>query len=393
MAAPKKMSPELFKFCRSEAQRKALEAVIRLGSQHAAARELGVRQGNISRTIQVIEMEAMRRGFSPDHDMVHTTPESHLVKGTSTLYGEDGQIKQQWVKTNLRDEDKAQSIQEFVDSLTIGLKAAKQKKGPQHSDGDLLTVYPMGDPHIGMYAYAQEAGEDFDLEIAERDIHAAVNQLVGGSPGSHTAIILNLGDYFHADDQNNRTLKSNNQLDVDGRYSKVIAVGARILFWVVERALKKHEKVIIRSNPGNHDPHSALWLAQILAAYWRNEPRVEVDTSPAAHWYYRHGKVLLGSCHGDGHKPEALPGIMASDQPEEWGATLHRYWYTGHIHSINRKEFPGVVWESFRTLAAQDAWHKRSGYRSGRDMNAIIHHKDHGEIGRLRSDITRVRSA
>jgi hypothetical protein len=43
--------------------------------------------------------------------------------------------------------------------------------------------------------------------------------------------------------------------------------------------------------------------------------------------------------------------------------------------------------ETFRTLAAKDAWHAGKGYRSGRDMYAITHHINHGEIMRTRCDI------
>jgi hypothetical protein len=86
-------------------------------------------------------------------------------------------------------------------------------------------------------------------------------------------------------------------------------------------------------------------------------------------------------------KPERLPGIMAADRPEQWGASRFRYWYTGHIHSRNVTEFPGVMWESFRTLAAQDAYAASHGYRSGRDMVLIVHHREHGEVERHRCDV------
>ena len=104
--------------------------------------------------------------------------------------------------------------------------------------------------------------------------------------------------------------------------------------------------------------------------------------SPSKFWYYKFGKILIGSTHGDTAKPNKLPEIMAADKPSEWGDTDYRYWYTGHIHSRNVIEFSGCVWESFRTLAAKDAWHSGAGYRSGRDMCSILLHKDFGEIGR-----------
>ena len=83
---------------------------------------------------------------------------------------------------------------------------------------------------------------------------------------------------------------------------------------------------------------------------------------------------------------------MAADRAEDWGDTEYRYWYTGHIHSKNSMEFPGCTWESFRTLAAKDAWHSAMGYRSGRDMNSITLHKEYGEVGRNTASIKMIRS-
>ena len=91
--------------------------------------------------------------------------------------------------------------------------------------------------------------------------------------------------------------------------------------------------------------------------------------------------------HGDTIKEQNLIGVMAADRAEQWGLTKHRYWYVGHVHHVNKKEYPGGVVEYFRTLAAGDAWHHGQGYRSGRDMCLIVLHKDHGEVERHRCDI------
>jgi len=125
----------------------------------------------------------------------------------------------------------------------------------------------------------------------------------------------------------------------------------------------------------------------MLSCYFHNEPRVDVDTSSAVAWYYQFGKVLLGSSHGDTLKGKDMMSVMAADKPQAWGSSEHRYWYVGHVHHRDAKEYPGGIVEYFRTLAARDAWHQGQGYRSGRDMCLIVHHKDHGEIERHRVDI------
>jgi hypothetical protein len=91
---------------------------------------------------------------------------------------------------------------------------------------------------------------------------------------------------------------------------------------------------------------------------------------------------MLCVTHGDTIKPKDLPSVMAADQPAMWGRTEHRYGIMGHIHKDTVTEFPGCKTESFRTLAARDAWASAQAYRSGRDMKSIVYHSEHGEIAR-----------
>ena len=365
-----------------------LDAVKKHGSVKAAARALGLHHSSINETIKSIKKRAALQGYSPAHDMTHTVPQGFAVKGVSTYYGEDGKPRGQWVKST-RDQAQAEQVmRDFIESLTHDIKGkAPAVKPPAYSNADLLCVYPLGDPHFGLYAWGAETGDDFDSSIAESLTTSAINRLVDSAPEAETAIVLPLGDFFHADDSTARTPGSGHQLDVDTRWPKVMQIGLRALVHCVQRALSKHKKVVVRVVRGNHDHHASFGLALALDAYFHNEKRVHVDLHPAPFWYYRHGKVLIGSTHGDQAKPADMPAIMAFDKPEDWGQTKHRYWYLGHVHHQTQKEHPGVIVEQFRTLAARDAWHAGMGYRAGRDMCLIVHHKDHGEIERHRCDV------
>mgnify|MGYP007100073500 CR=1 FL=1 len=310
-----------------------------------------------------------------------------MAKGVSTYYNKDGQPTGQWVKASL-DADRGREMAETaVRALTEDISRAKPIKAPRAVMDDLLAVYPLGDPHFGMYAWSQEAGDDFDLEIARNLTLGAVDRLLEAAPPAGTAIILPLGDVFHMDNTSNQTPASKHPLDADGCFAKVLTVGIQTFRHAVEAALRKHSRVIVRFVRGNHDPHAIWALACTINAYFDKDPRVTVDLSPSVFWYYRFGKVLIGATHGDTVKHKDLGGVMAADRAEDWGLTKHRYWYTGHVHHQSVTELPGVMCESFRTLAAKDAWAAGAGYRAGRDMRAIIHHKDHGEIERHRCDV------
>ncbi len=119
-----------------------------------------------------------------------------------------------------------------------------------------------------------------------------------------------------------------------------------------------------------------------MQQFYEREPRVTIDISPAKFHWYRFGKVLIGSTHTDTVKKKDLGGVMACDRAKDWGETLHRYFYTGHVHHDSAIELPGVLVESFRTLAARDAWHGAAGYRSGQDMKVDILHREFGRICR-----------
>lgn len=375
-------------------QLEVLEAIDKYGSQRAAAEALGIAHGTVGDSVQALKKRAAKMGWAPEADMRKTVPDGFRLKGTSTLYGEDGELKLQWVKTTV-DHDRAEEIaRQAVAALSTSIEGmAPLTEPPQRVLSDILCVYPFGDPHVGLYVWAKECGDAFDLEIGRKLTLGAVDRLVGSAPPAETAVLLLLGDVFHADDGTNRTPSHHHPLDVDSRYVKVLQVGIETYRHAIVRALQKHKKVIVKAIPGNHDPHAIWSLAFTLSAYFSNEPRVEVDLGPAKHWYFRFGKVLIGSTHGDTTKHGQLGGIMACDRAKDWGETLYRYWYTGHIHSKTVTELPGVICESFRTLAAQDSYAAGHGYRAGRDMQCIVHHRDFGEIERHRCDVGMLEAA
>lgn len=372
----------------SERQQEILNQLEVSKSMRATAKALGINESSVRGILDRLKRRAALQGVSPEHGMTKAVPDGFVVKGISSLYNAEGALVGQWVKSKSDDTKAIETIREFVEDLARNAKGKSPAiLPPSHANKDLLCVYPMGDPHVGMYAWKEETGADFDTDIAEKLLCSAIQRLVNAAPSAETAVILPLGDYFHADDSTSKTPNSGNALDTDTRWAKVMQAGLRAMIYCVKAALAKHRNVIVRIVKGNHDSHSSFALALAVDAYFSNNKRVSVDLNPAPMWYYRFGRVLLGSTHGDTVKLADLPSIMAFDKAQEWGQTAHRYWYLGHVHHTAVREFPGVVVEQFRTLAARDAWHAGQGYRAGRDMCLIVHHRDHGEVERHRCDI------
>lgn len=377
---------ELANYANTDRQREGIALLASGMSKVKAARKMEMDESNFRRMIRTVAAQASKQGYSPDHDMVKPCPDGFVVKGVSTLYtnGENGtQVSAQWVKTSQDQKRQLDSIKEMIETWSDELKGKiKPTKPPKTSNTDLMTVYPMGDPHVGMYAWGEETGKDFDLDIAEGQINAAIDYLVDKSPDSHYGVLANLGDMFHTDNMEGVTARSRHSLDMDGRLQKVIQVGVRSLRRCIHRMLEKHNEVHILNVPGNHDHVLALALNVMFANIYENEPRVIVHSEPTMRHYIQHGKVLLGFVHGHQTKDNDLNSIMATEKPTEWGQTEYRYFYRGHHHQDKVLDLRGCKVEQFRTLAPKDAYAAGGGYFSGQDMKAIIHHAKHGEIAR-----------
>ena len=359
-----------------------IEAITRLGSHNKAAKELNIGRRVIDKSISQLKFKASRQGLSPQHDMIHSVPEGFNVKGVSTYYDDEGKVRGQWVKTTASAENAEKVREAFVEAMKDELPRFEAIRKNVITEAALLNVFVYGDPHIGMRAWAEETGENHDLTLAEGLFTAAHEDLVKRAPAASTAIILNLGDYYHADDGRNITLRSGHNLDVDGRYQKVRKVGFKILRRMIDMTLERHDQVIVWNIPGNHDDFSAIDLSLWLEIAYEKEPRVQVDTNPSKFYFYRHGKTMLAATHGDTVKPDQMLGVMASDKAEMWGLTSFRYAHIGHVHSKSLKDLPGVSVETHRVLQPSDLWAYSKGYRSQRDATCITYHMDHGEYAR-----------
>ena len=301
-------------------------------------------------------------------------PRGHIIKGVSTLVDPDGFVKQQWIKTTQQDDERAQWLEAMRDMGGDLPRAEATQTHDAHAD-DLLTVYPVGDPHIGLLAWHEDAGENFDMNIAEENLCAAFEKLTDLAPPSAEALVIYIGDNAHADSQGNTTTKGT-RVDADGRTVKMARRIVRTIRANVTAVLAKHQRVRLVVERGNHDELISALLALALSLHYENDPRVSVDTSPEMYHWFRFGRVLIGTHHGDKAKPMDLLGVMAVDRQDDWSETKCRRFYCGHYHHLMTKEVPGLVIEYLPTLAGSDAWHRAMGYRSQRAMYMDVYRRD-----------------
>jgi hypothetical protein len=395
-----------------EVLQEAIEAVARLGSQRAAADYLRMSRTTFQHRVR----EAERRGFRPDGqrmvmkgqsvlydadgnergrwdktrlagrdegDTVQLPDPKKIVK-TSRLYDQTGAITQQWVTEKADEAEREALWKQCAADIAADVKRAKQVPRGKHAvSSDVLAVYPVGDHHVGMRAWSEETGgENYDLARSEQLLADASQRLIEVCPPSEQALIAWLGDFLHYDSYAAVTPQHKNLLDADGRFPKMIQCAVRMVRHMISAALARHGRVRVIFEKGNHDPATAAFMTVLLGVLYEAEPRVSVDTSPQHFHYFEWGRVLIGTHHGDKAKPQQLPAIMATDQPEAWGRTSYRLWLTGHVHHEAVKEYPGCNVETLGVLPPADAYAASSGYRSRQSMKAIVFHREHGEVER-----------
>ena len=374
---------EMLEFCNSSNQRKLLKFLISGNSVADTSIEFSRKKTNIYRTLRIINKRMTDAGSGEHFVSKKVQPVGLNVKGTSTLYDADGNAKIQWVKT---EKDKAEMLQNFSDAIqeivenTVEPVKSKKMKFKE-LDKNTMTMYCIGDAHVGLLSWGKETGEDYDLNKTEDDLTAAMTMLVDRANNSEEAFIIDLGDYYHMN-SHDMTTTAGTSVDVDGRFVKVIEVGLRLTIKLIDLALEKHKIVHWRSAIGNHDTYTSLYATTFIKAWFRNDKRVIVHDEPSVFMYHVFGKNLIGITHGHTAKAEKLGEIMSVDCKNEWSDSEHRYWYTGHVHHQSVKEFSNCVVETFNTLAGKDAWHASQGYRSKQSMKAVTLHKEYGEISR-----------
>lgn len=359
-----------------------LDAINLHGGLRAAAKALGKDHSQVSAAIRRLKARAAAGGYSPDHDMTRTVPDGFVVKGVSTYYNKDGAAAGQWVKSAI-DRDRQVELQRAAaEAMAVEMPRLMALAAPLTTTPDLCNLYTLTDCHVGMLAWHKEAGEDWDLGLAEKTLFGCFEQMITAAPPAAVGIINQLGDFLHYDSLTAVTPSHGHILDADGRFSKMVAAAVRILRRIIDLALLRHDRVHLILAEGNHDMASSVWLRHMFRALYENEPRITVNDNELPYYVYQHGSVMLAFHHGHLSKKEALPLLFAAQYPVMWGATTKRYAHTGHQHHKDEKERPGITVVQHPTLAARDAYAARGGWLSEREATAMTYHSKFGLVAR-----------
>lgn len=305
-------------------------------------------------------------------------PDGHVLKGRSTLYDGQGNVKQEWVKTD-RDLDKAkEALFAAVEAMKEDIPAQSPIEGPEATADDLLSCYVITDYHFGQLSWGEETGEDWDVDIATDLLIRWFASAIQQAPKSHTAVLAQLGDFLHYDGLEALTPASGHILDADSRFPKIVNMVIKVLRTVINMLLEKHEHVHIIMAEGNHDLASSVWLRALFAEKYADEPRVTVDNTHTPYYAYEWGQTSLFFHHGHKKAVGNISPVFAAMFRDLFGRTKYSYAHLGHKHHKEKEDGLMVV-EQHQTLAAKDAYSSRGGWLSQRGAKVITYSKQYGE--------------
>lgn len=358
--------------------REAVEAKQQHGSITAAANALGVNRLTFTHRLRIAAM----RGIAPGHFDNGTAP--GFVMGKVTIQrGPGGNVERVWERQQPDRDALMEAMRDFVEGMKGDIDRASPVEATELVNADLCNLFTFTDYHLGCLAWHREGGADWDLQIAESTLVAAMRAMVEQSPMGHTAVINIQGDFLHTDGKLPVTPAHKHVLDADSRYPKIRRAAIRTIRTLVEMALARHREVHLIIAEGNHDEEGSGWLTDMFAVHYENEPRVSVNDSDLPFYVFEWGETMLGVHHGHKVKNEQLPLLFASQFPQSWGRTRRREIHCGHRHHRDEKEYNGVTVVQHPTLAARDAYAARGGWIADRAAQAITYHRRFGQVGRV----------
>lgn len=364
-------------------QAEYIEAVLKAGSLRGGAKLLNAHERTISAVIAAVRLKAAKPWLSQDGGIRQAVPDGFNVGRISTLSDGDGAIKGQWVIASPDDARREQIMREALAAFCDDLPRAIPQNKTAPGNSELATCYVLTDYHLGMLAWHEETGADWDIRIAENLLADWFGAAIQATPDSEVGILAQLGDFLHIDNLDALTPASKHVLDADTRLQKVVRVAIRSVRRIIALLLAKHPTVHIIMADANHDPVGSIWLREWLAAHYEEEPRVTVDLGADGYYCYEHGATSLFFHHGHRKKPEAVDDVFVAKYRDVFGRTKHSYAHMGHMHYAKKVESPLMIVEQHQTLAAPDAYASRGGFMSGRSAQAITYSRHYGEVGRV----------
>jgi hypothetical protein len=132
---------------------------------------------------------------------------------------------------------------------------------------------------------------------------------------------------------------------------------------MIHLLLESAESVDVIFVSGNHDEFVGWHMIHFLQSYFRNEKRINFDTSPKYRKYVSYGDSAMMFNHGDAIKPAKLAAIFPIEFREDWSYHSNFYIFTGDKHHEVSQDFNGIKFYQIPAFSnAKSVWDDKMGH-------------------------------
>lgn len=310
--------------------------------------------------------------YDPHRFEIVSAKNSKWNSGENTLYSSKITVKPK--QPSILDEDLEQwfnKLDRKYGNLTIPTISSDYG-----TNGNLLLL-PISDLHYALKASMLETGNEYDCNIAENLFFYVIKDVLTRT--KHTKlkkIIFTIGgDMSNFDNLAGTTVKGTTQDNACG-YFEMMEKLFEMTIMAIDMLANIAPVDVILVN-GNHDKTVGYALAQYCYAWYKNDKRVKVDTSPLPRKYVVFGKTLMVFAHDADIKK--LPGLIPDEARMYWSDVDMTEVFLQHLHSetvLDEKNHMRI--QRLPTISASSAWSNNQGYASHRQCKSFIFDEKYG---------------
>jgi len=344
-------------------------AYYRLGSNKAVAKEMGVNESTVRRSLAKLAGRDPAIQRAMDVSGTKLVPRGIWEKHPADENGVARSIFLTTADGDMTPEEFAERIADRMNSIV----AAPPVHRPAACSSDMLNLIPVFDVHLG-----QRVGSFGTAQAVER-LREGFRDVIDRAPRAATTVILQGGDFTEANDNSAQTPQSKHPLAVDMDFDDISDVAVDISVEMIEYALTVSERVVYQGLKGNHDPAMAIVLRQALRMRYRDEPRFELLDGVDLFTYEWEGNLLAG-IHGDQKvsKAESLTLAIAARHAAAWGASRNRELWRGHRHSELSIAVPGMTLYRVNPICPPGRYANDNLFTGQSDIQSVTYKKGGG---------------
>lgn len=271
-----------------------------------------------------------------------------------------------------------EKIAEFFNKLDRQYSIPDITRSLDYLNGDKLLLIDIADLHMNLQATMFTTGNEYNCEIAEKLFFYVLTDIISRTSAyKFDEIIFTVGgDMLNGDNLLGSTTKGTPQ-NSDMHYYDAYEKLCEMTIKAIDILKDCCNKVSVIYVMGNHDEVTGFKLAKYIDAWFRNEPKVEVDCRPQARKYKLYGKTLMCFAH-DG-KVAKLPSIIADEARELWSKADTTEVFLQHLHTEQvLLEDNNIRIQRLPTISGRSKWSADKGYNSKRQCKSFIFDKDDG---------------